>query len=789
MSAKPDAPSFTPRYPTLLAFGLLSVWVVVLFLPMFSGHFLGGYTSDQTWAGLPFRNFWTDEFRRTGSIPLWNPFMFGGLPFVGAMHGDIFYPTSFLRLFLRTDQALNATFAIHLLLAGLFTYTFLRTLGTTWTAAVVGGLAYQLSGIVASMVSPGHDGKMIVSALLPLLLTGLLLGIRKRRMEGYALAALTVGLDVLSPHVQTTQYSLIFAGLFTLYLCFVDEERPEGAGRWTALGLASLAVGLGLGVSMIQIYPFIKYSPYAARTAGAQGWEYATSYAMPPANIVDWLVATFTGSSVWGVYWAGGFKLHSEYVGAAVLTMVAIGAGTHRRKMAWFFTGAFVLFVLVCLGAHTPFYRLWYALVPGVKVTRAPGMAFFIPTFIFACFAAFGVERVERGEGAKVLWGALVGAGVLLLLGASGALVSLAGSLAGDRYADVDRVASAIPLGAVLSAAAAAAAAGIGLAAVKGKLQGLALALALAAVVSGDLYLNARRYFIWSPSAAQLYAPDEVLRHLQHTPPPWRALDYWTEAGTTYPFAFLMYERVPNVLGHHGNELHAYDQLLGGKNSWESGQSNLSTMRLWNLLAVRFLLLPDTVHLAGFHPVARTTSPSGAGTGRQVMPQIVLYDADTVPPYARVLPGAAKIANDQIVPILMNPRFDYNRVLLLPDDAPVNPPHVDTLPPPSASRATVSAWEPGAMTVRVDPAPPADSWLLVSENWYPDWRATVDGQATTPLRGDGTFLSVPLPRGAHEVRFIFARDVYNRGRLMTLLSLAAIAAWFAVPPLLRRPHG
>ena len=82
---------------------------------------------------------------------------------------------------------------------------------------------------------------------------------------------------------------------------------------------------------------------------------------MPPANIVDWLTATFTGSSVWGVYWVGRVKLHSEYVGAAVLALVALGVvRPPNKKLALFLAGIGLLFLLVAFG-HTPFYRLWYA--------------------------------------------------------------------------------------------------------------------------------------------------------------------------------------------------------------------------------------------------------------------------------------------------------------------------------------------------------------------------------------------------------------------------------------------
>jgi len=126
-------------------------------------------------------------------VPLWNPEIFGGMPFVAGMHGDVLYPTAWLRLALPTHVAMNLGFVVHYVLAGLFMYGFLRRWGVSWTGAIVGGLAYQLAGVVGTYVSPGHDGKLFVTTLLPLALTGLTLGVRDRRLEGYALIALAVG--------------------------------------------------------------------------------------------------------------------------------------------------------------------------------------------------------------------------------------------------------------------------------------------------------------------------------------------------------------------------------------------------------------------------------------------------------------------------------------------------------------------------------------------------------------------------------------------------------------------
>jgi hypothetical protein len=324
--------------------------------------------------------------------------------------------------------------------------------------------------------------------------------------------------------------------------------------------------------------------------------------------------------------------------------------------------------------------------------------------------------------------------------------------------------------------------AALGLAAGEGKVNARALAALVLVVVGADLFVNARRFFIWSPGMTQLYAGDDVTRRLEATPVPYRAADFPNDApelgGGVYPTAFLMEKRIPNAFGHHGNELNAYDQVWGGKGVW----ANAGNLRLFNLLAIRYVLFPGSLKVPGYHVVSQVASSPSGRPG-------YLYEADTIPPYARVVPAALKLPDDRIVPTLLDPRLDYNRLVLLPEDAPVSPPKVDSMPPAMASRATVAAWAPGAMTVRLDPAPEHDAYLVVSENWYPDWHATVDGAAAPVVRGQHTLITVPVPRGAHQVTLWFASRSYVRGKEISLASLGVSLLWLLVPAVLRRRRG
>jgi Bacterial membrane protein YfhO len=728
---------------------------------MLGGGFLLG--DDQYVAGYSFRLYGAEMFRETGHIPQWNPYLFGGLPFIAAMHGDIFYPTAWLRWILPVDTAMNLGFAIHLVLAGFAMYLLLRALGVSWAAGVVGGVAYELTGIVASLVKPGHDGKLFVSALAPLAFLALLRAVRDRNPGGYALLALVVGLGLLSPHYQMTYYLLVASGLWTLYLAFFAPERPARRDGAVVVALALGAVLLGVTLSAIQALPFLSYVPFSPRGegGGSGGWEYAVSYSLPPEELMTTILPQFNG--VLENYWGRNFfKLHTEYLGAAVVALAVLGLGDRTRTRTIRALAVIaILFLLVALGGHTPFYTLWYEVMPMMKKVRAPGMAFFLVALPVAIWAGFGADRLLRGEVTVRALAVPPGViGAIALLGVIGVLGSVGTLFTSEQQAP--RLAANAPelrIGALRLLLFSALAGAAFWAVATGKLRGLAAAAALATVVAADLWSVDRRFFEYKPSASELFADDPITTRLKREPKPYRVLD----AGV-YQGSVLMAHSVQTVLGYHGNEVRFYDDLLGGKNVWR----NIGNPNLHDLLATRFLLLPDTQSVPGFHRIMEPTPTAHGSVG-------VLYERDTAPPYVRVLPAAAKLPEDQLVPTVIDPRFPVNGVVVFPESASVTPAPIRAGGPDTASvRAKLAEWRPGSMRVALTGSDTATRYLLVSETWYKDWHAVVDGRPAPVLRGDHALITVALPPGAREVTLAFDSPEYARGKLISLVAFLAI---------------
>jgi hypothetical protein len=779
----PDAAAPGRRFATAWAAAVCALATLTLGWPALLGRFLVNEHSDQYIAGYAFREFAASWIRTGQGVPLWNPYLFGGLPYVAAMHGDIFYPTALLRLIVPTDVAMTWSLIIHVLLAGLFTFGFLRAVGMSFLGALVGGVAYMLAGNVAGLVSPGHDGKLFVSALLPLVLLLLHRCVREGRPWAWGALAFTITLAVLTPHPQLLQYLLLTAGAYTL---FVGFSRPDGADALSTrlafqrLGLAAIAVAIGLLGGAIQFLPLFEYTPWSPRAGGA-GWEHAIQFSMPPEELFNLYLPQFSG--ILDQYWGqNGIHLHSEYVGASVLVLASLAfvgkpTGAHRRLL-WFWTGALVVATLWALGGFTPFYRLVYAIVPGTKFFRAPSTMLYVVSFCVAVLAALGADRalVRPEARPRALLGWLGAALTIAILATSGALTNVATTLVPTHLVErVEAGAAALIVGAWRSFLAVVAVAAVLLAVWRGRLSTRRAGWALVVVITLDLWSVERLYWRFLPPARVLYKSDPVVDYLKRMPQPGRVVphalgplvsdrrDPFLGGGDGRATGFMIH-RIRSLVGYHGNELGRYRDLTGwNTQEWPGRIANANLRRLTN--ARYFYTNTPEPPLPG---MPRVAGPATNAAGNIVY----LYEFAEDNPAAWVVPVAIEAPDENVLATLLDPRFDVRRAALFDTAAavPVQPVPA-TLPPASDVRVHVTRYEPGYIALALDRPAPAGSALIVSETYYPGWVATADGRPAPTGRVQYVLTGVALPVGARSVELRFRSGTYERGKAITLASL------------------
>jgi hypothetical protein len=783
-----------PGHPTTWASLAFALATLTLAWPGLTGKILFNSRSDQYTNGYGFRYFAEVWLRDGKGFPQWNPFLQGGVPYVAGMHGDVFYPTFLLRVMIGTAEAITWEFPIHIFLAGLFTYLFLRAWRLPFVASVIGGLAYMMSGSIAGLALPGHDGKLFVAALFPLCLHLLTRGIRDGKIWAWGTFALAIGLALLSPHPQLFQYLLLVAGSYSLFLAFTTHEglgKLPTAVAARRLVYAAGVVALGILIGAIQFGPLLAYKAYSPRAAG-HDWAIATSYSFPIEETLNAYLPQFSGilSKYWG---QNGIHFHSDYFGVVALVLMGAAFGATRLKsFKWFWAVCGLVTLVWAYGGHTPFYHL-IILIPGTKYFRAPSTIIYITAFSVAVLAAIGTERLLRGQVARryaTTWAMAAGLfAVFVSIGGYRILVGIAGALIGLDYpAQVrDQVSSVIAaraepnlgdavLGAWRSFVFAGLAAGLIWATIARRLSVKAVAIALAVLVVTDLWSIERLYWQYMPPASRTFASDPAIDAIKADIAkmgPGRTIVIAGGSGLDELDPFfrkkgLMAHFVRTVEGEQGNELGAYNAMV----SLDSGRVVLQPA-FWRHENAQYLytgLTPQQMSQASAQMTIPAFIPLAGPVRNANGSTVYAYRIGLSDPFAWVASGAVKASPEQALPTVLDARYDPTAFAIVDTGTTFKTTSVASVAP-SANRATVRSYEAGKVSIDLVTPATAGSLLVLSENYYPGWTATSGSSPLRLSRINYNLIGIELPAGVQHIEASFYDPNYGIGKTVTLTAL------------------
>ena len=372
------------------------------------------YGEDILVQGYMARAFFAERLV-TGDFPLWAPRLLGGVPTVESISAaDGIYPTSVLYFIMDTYRAVGWRIVLHVLAGGFFMYGWARSLGLGRSAATVGGLAWLMAPVLVTYVLPGNDGRLMVVALSPLVFWAAESVLRSPGGRTAAGLAAAVAVTCLTCQFQTAYFLFGSVGAYATFraVCFWRAEATGGPRK--ALLPAGVFLGsavLGAGLAAVQLVPagqyVTEYSRRIATTTDATPEErraYASSWSFHPEEAVALVVPEFVGNSAadadWaqGTYWGrNAMKINHEYLGVTVLVLAIFGiCGRRRRGLRWFMAVMSVTWFLFALGQHTPVWRIFYEIVPGMSLFRVPAICLFLVSFGVTTLFAMGVDDLVR---------------------------------------------------------------------------------------------------------------------------------------------------------------------------------------------------------------------------------------------------------------------------------------------------------------------------------------------------------------------------------------------------------
>jgi len=192
---------------------------------------------------------------RQGNLPLWNPNVLSGSPFVGSSQSAVFYPPNFLYYFIGLKRAWALGLVLQRLLAVLFTVLLLRELGATPTGAVVSALLFGFSGFLIAW----QGYAMASSAVwLPLICYALLRLHRIHSGKFIALLAIAFSMPVLAGHPETAAHLTMTGSVVAAFLVFTKSDVGGIPNLKFAAGFVAAAL-LAIGLSSIQALPTLEW--------------------------------------------------------------------------------------------------------------------------------------------------------------------------------------------------------------------------------------------------------------------------------------------------------------------------------------------------------------------------------------------------------------------------------------------------------------------------------------------------------------------------------------------------
>ncbi len=693
-----------------------------------------------------------------GQLPLWNPFLYAGAPFLADNQSALFYPPNLLVMALSPQpgySSMQALVMLHTWLAGLGLYVLARALHISRPGGLIGATAFMFCDLFITHI--GNLNLNAVASHLPWLIWAFA-RLRdvpdvKALLPRATLAGVVFGISVLAGHAQMTLYLAYALALLLLgqaIHCIAGQDRARSLLR--LCGGAGLAGIIAFGVAALSLLPTLEMLPETARSQLA--YAEAAQFSLHPHALGGFFVPDVFGRGP-GAFWAPWPRTEHGYLGVVPLLLVAPGIVVSvkaRSPIAVYLLVLAALGMALALGDATPVHRLAFDWLPGFSSVRAPARFLLYVAAAFAVFAGFGFDGLRAALAQPAFtrhalrrW--LLALGIATFIGGVLVTFSWRSVTSLDPALITPEHTLSLITGVAIFAATSIVAMVLFLLTAKGHLPRRWLPVCMLAITAIDLIGHGAWVELSPNDPTRDLAQTDVINFLRSDPDIASGLYRIDSDSGAWP---------PNLAELHGlrDVSGIYNPLTLGRYStyrWSYGERGSA---LYDAMGVKYLLWDK-----GFQPADRSfelvfeSDRIGVLRNTQALPRV------------RLLSKSVHVASgEEALEAIHRPDVDVRNAIVVQNN----------FPPLAGATTTTSGTarliHDSGNRIEIAASTSSPAYLLLADSNFPAWQVRINDAPAEIHKANFAFQAVLLPAGEHNVIFTFESTAWKIGAVVSAIT-------------------
>jgi hypothetical protein len=733
------------RMPKKIPSIILTCTILIILILIFTGSLVAPAGTFIGGIDVPGYFYWNLAFVqdtiRAGVIPLWNPHYYSGHPFLANPSTFVFYPATLLYVLLPLPWAFNLDTLIHLFMASLGMFYLVRLITGSHKAGFASAIVFSLNGYFIERIFGGHITLIHAAALIPWVFFFIEKAMLSKSKGLFVLSGVVLGMQILGGDPQVSFYTALFSSMYFFLRLVVDLKPLQPAVLLKTCGYFLLYPFTAFCVSAVQILPSIEFKAFSER--GQNTYDFATFMSFSPEQFFSFLIPK-ASSPTFNTNWEFGC-----YLGILALVVAGIGGLFYQnRKYVLCYAVLLAAALTFMLGSFTPLYYLYFKYIPVITTFRVPARSIVIFDFILSIFVGFGIHYLHESGLKLARYGISMLVAALLSIGIYVGVVTFQVPPASkELITAISIIAGTLVLLSLIFI-------------MKNRTPVIWLIIA---VLFADLYL------VYSDSVPHLNS-NELLQKQSYelvfekdtslyrvNVPGYRSEFYGLPArGMKYQY-YGINGNTPIILKDYFNFIYSMADVPMPEMFRHTFIPELFSPNLAfssRILGLKYAIVETS---GGYKIMSAEKYQQRA---------LILRDMIFTPSY------------EDHLQILKNPDFDPQKKVLLEDSARSA---VTKIGQPDAmvqDTVDIEHYSPNRLVLRADCT--EGGILLLSELYYPGWKAYVDGTSVQILRADYLLRAIPLGPGKHSIEVVYRPMSFLVGSAVSLSALLLLLfLWIA----------